>query len=213
MVCALPELGHPLALTALMHAYEAAFVSWGRHAALVPEQTRVSVFLQALSQRNKDYMGVPGSPLRVPDTNVTFRQCCDWLRTFESFGPTEDQLLLDAAARSAYGAAPVSAAPRAPSPPYPPRAGGRGGADRAGRGRGRSRPEDGPWGTYGSAGLCCVRCHQRGHAASCCETVMTPAAVRANVLQCWEARKTGACFVCASLSHRASEWTPCRWRL
>ena len=43
----------PLALTALVHAYEAAFVSWGRHAHLVPEQTRVSVFLQALSQHTK----------------------------------------------------------------------------------------------------------------------------------------------------------------
>ena len=36
---------------------------------------------------------------------------------------------------------------------------------------------------------------------------MTAAAVRANVLQCWEARKTGACFVCASLLHRATECT------
>ena len=29
----------PLTLTALVHAYEASFVSWGRHARLVPEQT------------------------------------------------------------------------------------------------------------------------------------------------------------------------------
>jgi hypothetical protein len=52
---ALPNLGLPPTLMALMHAYEAAFVSWGRHAVLVPEPTRVSVFRQALSQRNKDH--------------------------------------------------------------------------------------------------------------------------------------------------------------
>ena len=107
----------PLTLTALMHAYEAAFVSWGRHAALVPEQTRVSVFLQALSQRNKDYLGVPGSPLRVPDAAVTFRQCCDWLRTFESFGPSDEQLLLGASSRQIFGAAPVGCS--SPGPPAP----------------------------------------------------------------------------------------------
>ena len=56
---------NPLTLTDLVHAYEASFVSWGRHARLVPEQTRVSVFLQALSQHNKDYMGTPGLLLRA----------------------------------------------------------------------------------------------------------------------------------------------------
>ena len=52
----------PLTLVSLIHAYEATFVSWGCHAASIAEPTRVSVFLQALSQRNKDYLGMPGSP-------------------------------------------------------------------------------------------------------------------------------------------------------
>ena len=128
----------PLTLVALIHAYEAAFVSWGRHAASITEATRVSVFLQALSQRNKDYLGVPGSPLRDGDANATFRACCAWLRTFDPFGPPDVDLLSDHTTRSPVGAAPVTAPPRGPG--FSPRAGGRG--DGAGRGRGRPRPSD-----------------------------------------------------------------------
>ena len=88
MACTFPDLGHPLTLISLIHAYEAAYVYWGRHAASIAEPTRVSVFLQALSQRNKDYLGMPGSPLRDGDPNAsTHRACCAWLRTFDPFGP------------------------------------------------------------------------------------------------------------------------------
>ena len=78
-----------------MHAYEAAFVSWGRHAVKVSEASRVSVFLQALTQKNKDFLGLPGSPLRGADDAPTFRECCGWLRTFEQFGPSPEELLLE----------------------------------------------------------------------------------------------------------------------
>ena len=84
----LSQLADPsLSLTALMRAYETAFISWGRHAASVLEATRVSVFLQSLSQRYRDYLGMPGSPLRVPDALVPRLLCLSPLfRTFRSAG-------------------------------------------------------------------------------------------------------------------------------
>ena len=101
-----------LTLVSLIHVYEAAFVSWGRHAASIAEPTRVSVFLQALSQGNKDYLGMPGSPLREGDPNATFQAWCAWLRTFDLFGPPDVDLLSDHTTRSPVGAVPVTAPPR-----------------------------------------------------------------------------------------------------
>ena len=185
----LSQLSDPsLTLTALMHAYEAAFDSWGRHAASVLEVTRVSVFLRSLSQRYRDYLGMPGSPLRAFDAAPSFRDCCAWLRSFERFEPSDDDL--HSPRLVSLGATPVVAAGR----------GGRAGG-RAGRGRGHVRcplAEDDPR-------LRCVRCLQRGHAASCCETTLRPATVRANVLRCWEALRDGVCFVCSSMTHLSHE--------
>ena len=184
----LSQLSDPsLTLTALMHAYEAAFVSLGRHAVMVPEAFRVSVFLQALTQRNKDYLGLPGSPLRGAEAAPTFRECCGWLRTFERVCHSPEELLLEHTRRFSLGAAPVVEATCAPGQGFPRRASGRG---NVGRNTGRHGPrrapaaDDRPWGVYGSSPrLCCVRCHQRGHAALCRKTVMKPAEVHANVLK------------------------------
>ena len=109
------------------------------------------------------------------------------------------------------GATPVAEPGRAN---LPPRVGGRG--DGAGQGHGRARPagDDKPWGSYGSPHLRCVRCLQKGHAASCCESVLTPAVVRANVLRCWRrARVTGAsCAPPPPTGPMSARWTPCLLR-
>jgi hypothetical protein len=185
----LSQLADPsLSLSALIQAYEAAFVSWGRHAASVLEATRVSVFLQSLAQRYRDYLGMPGSPLRVPDAAPSFRDCCAWLRSFERFDPSV--AALHSPQLVSAGVTPVVAAGR----------GGRAGG-LAGRGRGHGRrPPAGE-----DTRLRCVRCLQRGHAASGCDTALRPTTVRTNVLRCWAALRDGVCFVCSSLSHQTHE--------
>ena len=175
----LSQLTDPsLSLPALMRAYETAFVSWGRHATSVLEATRVAVFLQALSQRYRDYLGMPGSPLRGPDAAPSFRDCCAWLRSFERFAPPT--------ALGVLGACPVVAA-------------GRDGRTRGLAGRGRGHGRRSPPGA--DPRLRCVRCFQRGHAASDCAVALRPATVRTNVLRCWMTRRDGACFVCSSPAH------------
>ena len=134
-----------LSLTELINVFDAAFISWGRHAATVTEVDLIHTFTKAPNHENRRVLGLPNSPAERADT--TLHQCRNWVRDWEKWGPTADELLTEQSSHLLLGTVPVAAAGRQARSGPPVRRDG----SRARFPSPRPSPDEKPWGSYGTS--------------------------------------------------------------